>query len=46
MKNVEIGGEQGFFFFQNTEYFNTHTQGEMGEGFKETNSGAYPKGPE
>ena len=23
----------------------THTQGERGKGFKETNSGVYPKGP-
>ena len=42
-------GEYFFFFFfvENTKYFNTdtHTQGERGECFKETNNGIYPKGP-
>ena len=32
-----------FSFFENTKYFNTHTQGERGEGFKETNSDVYLK---
>ena len=30
-------------FFENTKYFNTHTQGEKGKDFKEINSGVYPK---
>ena len=34
-----------FFFFKNTKYFNTHTR-EIREGFKKTNSGVYPKGPD
>ena len=33
-----------FFFVKNTKYFNTHTQGERREGFKETNSDVYSKG--
>ena len=42
------GGRVFFFFFfvENTKYFNTHThtQGERGEYFKETNNDIYPKG--
>ena len=34
-----------FLFFQNTKYFNIHTQGEREEGFKEINSSIYPKEP-
>ena len=36
-----------FFFFYNTMYFNTHThtQGEKGKCFKETNNSVYLKGP-
>ena len=30
-----------FLFFENTKYFNTHRQGEKGEGFKKTNNGLY-----
>ena len=30
-----------FLFFENTKYFNTHRQGEKGEGFKKTNNSAY-----
>ena len=32
------------FSFENTNYFNIHTQWEGGEGFKETNSGVHSKG--
>ena len=41
------GGRVFFFVVENTKYFNTHThtQGERGECFKETNNGIYPKGP-
>ena len=30
-----------FLFFYNNKYFNTHRQGEKGEGFKKTNNGLY-----
>ena len=33
-----------FFFLRILNIFNTHTEGERGEGFKETYSGVYPKG--
>ena len=34
-----------YIFFLRILNILTHTQGEKGEGFKETNSGIYPKWP-
>ena len=31
------------YIYQNTKYFNTHTQRKRGKVFKKTNSGIYPK---